>query len=169
MLITVTLGYIIYHRHFSFCLAFDRSNLSGKILQRRELTLLVTKIQWKEKMLSEQDILAMHKTLAHQGTLQTPKQDLNSGRLNSIVYTLNHPQRTAGPLYISIQPKLEQIGESLGRLVKTQCSPPLEILEVRQFAFLKSFQVALILPILPLLLKGLKLACWLSLKQEKLY
>lgn len=118
----------------------------------------------KRKDISEQNILAMHKTLAHHGTLQTPKRDLNSGRLNSIVYTLNHPQCTAGPLYSSIHPKLEQIGESLGRLVKTHCSPPLGIPEVRQSAFLKNFQVALILLILRLLLKGLKLACWLSLK-----
>lgn len=84
----------------------------------------------KRKGTSEQNILAMRKTLAHPGTLQTPKQDLNAGRLNSIVYTL-HPQCTADLLYSSAHPKLKQVGESLGRLVKMQCSPPLEILEVR--------------------------------------
>ena len=70
--------------------------------------------------------MAVHKALAP----LTPNQDLNSGCLNATVHTLNYAPWTADVLYGSTYPTLTQIGESLGRLVKTQSSPPLQVLEV---------------------------------------
>lgn len=120
---------MIFHCHSLFCLAFDYSSFIKKYFLKEKIGPFSYQDSIKRRDPSEQIILAMH--TMYTGKLQTPKEDLNSGHLNSTIYTLTYPRCTADLSYSSIHPKPKQTRDSLARLVKRQMQPPLASLEAR--------------------------------------